>query len=177
MDPFPLVHPHCLSLVPWPGPDPTPQACTLTGNQIGNLVLCGTMPSPLSHTGQGQPFCFLGFYNSHQPGPSKSQSDLHQEGATWVRQGKHLWATCEHPETTKDVCRLSSSQCLCHYHPLELPADDAGVEERRLSGSRQYLSAQASAGKPRGRRWVYLTLSCLLKIRDIHALYYFATLL
>lgn len=95
-------------------------------------------------------FCSLGFYHSHQPGPSKSQPDLHQEGAAWVRQGKQasLSDVCCF-ETTKDVDFLPP-QCLCHYHPLELPADDAGLEECRMSGSRQHLSAQASAGKTPG---------------------------
>ena len=55
--------------------------------------------------------------------------------------------------TTKDVVFLPL-QCLCHYHPLELPTDDAGMEERCVFGSRQYLSAQASTGemqRARGR--------------------------
>lgn len=54
-------------------------------------------------------------------------------------------------ETTKDVVFLPL-QRLRHYYPLELPADDAGVEERCVFGSRQYLSAQASTGEMQGAR-------------------------
>ena len=28
------------------------QACALTGNQTSDLLVCGMMPNPLSHTGQ-----------------------------------------------------------------------------------------------------------------------------
>ena len=28
------------------------QACALTGTQAGELLVCGTVPNPLSHTGQ-----------------------------------------------------------------------------------------------------------------------------
>lgn len=41
-----------------------------------------------------------------------------------------------------------SPQCLCHHHPLELPTDDAGLEERSMLGSRQHPSTQASTGEP-----------------------------
>ena len=47
---FQLVAP---SPVPQLGITPTTQACALTGNQTGDLLLCGAMPNPLSHTGQG----------------------------------------------------------------------------------------------------------------------------
>ena len=38
---------------PQPGIWPATQACALTGNQTGDLLVCGTMPNPLSHTSQG----------------------------------------------------------------------------------------------------------------------------
>ena len=42
----------CLSYVPhWT--EPTTQACTLAGNQTGDLRLCGPTPNQLSHAGQG----------------------------------------------------------------------------------------------------------------------------
>ena len=97
-------------------------------------------------------FYSLGFYNSHQPGPSKPQSDLYQEGATWVRQGECLWVTCVKLVWGDWGCCFLPLQSLCHYHPLELPTDDAGMEECRVSGSRQHLSAQAGAGKTREAR-------------------------
>ena len=34
------------------GTEPAPQANALTGNQTGDLLLCGTTPNPLSHSGQ-----------------------------------------------------------------------------------------------------------------------------
>ena len=34
------------------GTEPAPQANALTGNQTGDLSLCGTTPNPLSHSGQ-----------------------------------------------------------------------------------------------------------------------------
>ncbi|EDM17081.1 aldehyde dehydrogenase 1 family, member L2 (predicted) [Rattus norvegicus] len=37
-------------------------------------------------------------------------------------------------------------QCLRHHHSLELPTNDAGLEECSLPGSRQHPSTQASAG-------------------------------
>ena len=33
----------CLSYTPHLGTEPTTQACALTGNQTGDLLLCGTM--------------------------------------------------------------------------------------------------------------------------------------
>ena len=97
-------------------------------------------------------FYSLGFHNSHQPGPSKSQSDLYQEGTSWVRQGECLWVTCIKLVWGDWGCLFLPLQSLCNYHPLELPADDAGMEECRVSGSRQHLSAQASTGKTREAR-------------------------
>ena len=43
----------CLSYTPHPRTKPTIQACALTRNWTGNLSVHGTMPNPLSHTGQG----------------------------------------------------------------------------------------------------------------------------
>ena len=43
----------CLSHACRLGTKPATQACALTGNRTGDLSLCGTMPNPLSHTGQG----------------------------------------------------------------------------------------------------------------------------
>ena len=43
----------CLLHAPQPGTKPTTQACALTGNWTGDLLVCGTMPNQLSHTGQG----------------------------------------------------------------------------------------------------------------------------
>ena len=40
-------------LLPQPGTEPATQACALTRNPTGNLSLCETMPSRLSHTSQG----------------------------------------------------------------------------------------------------------------------------
>ena len=97
-------------------------------------------------------FYSLGLYNSHQPGPSKSQSDLYQEGATWVRQGQCLWVTGVKLVRGDWGCLFLPLQSLCHYHPLELPADDAGMEECCVSGSRQHLSAQAGSGETREAR-------------------------
>ena len=51
----------CLSCVPWPGTEPVTQACALTRNQTGDLLLCGTMPNQMSHTGQG---CLKNFCKS-----------------------------------------------------------------------------------------------------------------
>ena len=44
----------CLSHTPQTGTRPATQACVLTENRAGDLVLCGTMPHTLSHMGQGQ---------------------------------------------------------------------------------------------------------------------------
>ena len=43
---LPLVH---LQLGTWP----TTQACALTGNQTGDLLVCRLVLNPLSHTSQG----------------------------------------------------------------------------------------------------------------------------
>lgn len=58
-------------------------------------------------------FCGLGFYDSHQPGPSQSQSDLYQEGAAWVRQGERVRDLRELccSETTKDAVFPPCSVC------------------------------------------------------------------
>ena len=37
------------------GTDPTAQACALTGNQTGDLLVCRPALNPLSHTSQGFP--------------------------------------------------------------------------------------------------------------------------
>ena len=37
----------------WTGTKHTTKACALTGNRTSNLLLCGTKPNQLSHTGQG----------------------------------------------------------------------------------------------------------------------------
>ena len=39
--------------VPQPGTKPTAQACALTGDGTGDLLLCGMKPNQLSHTDQG----------------------------------------------------------------------------------------------------------------------------
>ena len=43
----------CFSQVPLAGTEPATQACALTRNWTGNLLVCGTVPNQLSHTGQG----------------------------------------------------------------------------------------------------------------------------
>ena len=43
----------CLSYMPQAWTEPAAKACALTREQTGNLSLCGTMPSQLSHTSQG----------------------------------------------------------------------------------------------------------------------------
>ena len=43
---LPLAHPQL-------GTRPTTQACVLTGNQTSDLLVCGMIPNPLSHTSQG----------------------------------------------------------------------------------------------------------------------------
>ena len=40
-------------------PDPTTQACALTGNQTGNPLVCRLVLNPLSHTSQGHKQLFL----------------------------------------------------------------------------------------------------------------------
>ena len=40
----------CLSYMPWPGPEPTTQACALTGIWTSDPSLYKTMPNPLRHT-------------------------------------------------------------------------------------------------------------------------------
>ena len=47
LDWLPLEHPQ---LGTWPAT----QACAPPGNQPGNILVCGTMPSPLSHTSEGR---------------------------------------------------------------------------------------------------------------------------
>ena len=42
---LPLAHPQ-------PGTWHTTQACDLSGNQTSDLLVCGMMPNPLSHTCQ-----------------------------------------------------------------------------------------------------------------------------
>ena len=42
----------CIPYAPQ-GTDPATQACALSGNRTGELLLCLTTPAPLSHTGQG----------------------------------------------------------------------------------------------------------------------------
>ena len=43
----------CLSY--GPGTKHTTQTFALTGNRTADLLLCGMMPNPLSHMGQGRP--------------------------------------------------------------------------------------------------------------------------
>ena len=43
----------CLSNVPWLGTGPSTQACALTGNRTGDLLLYGTTFNQLGHAGQG----------------------------------------------------------------------------------------------------------------------------
>ena len=43
----------CFSCMTQPEARPATQACAMTGNQTGNLLLCWTTASQLSHTGQG----------------------------------------------------------------------------------------------------------------------------
>ena len=49
----------CLPSVPWPGTEPATQAHALTGNQTGELSLCGTMPNQLSHTSQSNKWLLM----------------------------------------------------------------------------------------------------------------------
>ena len=44
----------CLLYVPLLQTEPASLACAPTRNGTGNLVLCGTAPNQLSHTGQGR---------------------------------------------------------------------------------------------------------------------------
>ena len=46
-------HQSVASCMPPPGAWPATQACALTGNRIGNLLVHRKMPNPLSHTSQG----------------------------------------------------------------------------------------------------------------------------
>ena len=43
----------CLSHISLPGSKPATQACALTGNRTGGLLLCRMMPKQRSHTSQG----------------------------------------------------------------------------------------------------------------------------
>ena len=56
---------NCLLYAPQPGTEPTTQACAPTGNRTRDLSLCGTTPTPRSHTGQGLGSVFLPGYGSH----------------------------------------------------------------------------------------------------------------
>ena len=52
---------HWLPLVcTQPGTEPKTQACALTRNPSGDILLCGTMSNLLSHTGQG--YCLFFFF-------------------------------------------------------------------------------------------------------------------
>ena len=53
VDRLPLTHHH-------PGTWPTTQACALTGNRTGDLLVCRPALNPLSHTSQGKD---IGYYN------------------------------------------------------------------------------------------------------------------
>lgn len=44
-----------------------------------------------------------------------------------------------------------SPQRLRHHHPLELPTDDAGLEERSMPGGGQHPGPQAGTGEPHQR--------------------------
>lgn len=45
-----------------------------------------------------------------------------------------------------------SSQRVCHSDPLELPADDAGVEDGGLPGGREHRGPQTRSGQAPGTR-------------------------
>ena len=49
----------CLYHVSQARTKPVTQACALTKNWTGDLLLCGMMPNPLSHTGQGSTFFLI----------------------------------------------------------------------------------------------------------------------
>ena len=49
----------CLSCAPSQETGPATQACALTGNRTGGLLLCRMMTTPLSHTSQGRSFSFI----------------------------------------------------------------------------------------------------------------------
>ena len=49
----------CISQAPHLGTEPATWAHALARIQTGDPPLCGTMPNPLSHMGQGQPFLFI----------------------------------------------------------------------------------------------------------------------
>ena len=60
---------------------PATQACALTGNGTTNISLCGTMPSQLSHTGQGVPALFTEPSSSillSQPAFTPPSQDAHR---------------------------------------------------------------------------------------------------
>ena len=46
-----------LLYMPQPGTKAATQACGLTRNQTGNVLVCGRTHNPLSHTSQGQGLC------------------------------------------------------------------------------------------------------------------------
>ena len=53
IDRLPLLHLPTRDQIHNPGTESTTQARAPTGNHTGGLSLGGTMPEPLSHTGQG----------------------------------------------------------------------------------------------------------------------------
>ena len=50
--------------MPCPGTKPATLACALMGNRTNNALLCGTMPSQLSHASQGGTLLFCVFMAS-----------------------------------------------------------------------------------------------------------------
>lgn len=86
-----------------------------------------TMTSILTCAGEDDP---------HQPGPAQSESDLHQEGASGVSVGRNgpsaqtHGCVCWSCSISEDLLLL---QRVRHRHPVELPLDDAGLEECCLS--------------------------------------------
>lgn len=87
-----------------------------------------TMTSILTCAGEDDP---------HQPGPAQPESHLHQEGASGVSVGRYgpsaqkRGCVCWSCGISEDLLLLL--QCVRHRHPVELPLDDAGLEERCLS--------------------------------------------
>ena len=68
----------CFSPMPRLGTKPTTQACALTRNQIGDLLLCGTMPNQLSHTSRGKLYYFkCPAFN--QPGKQESMAHTQEK--------------------------------------------------------------------------------------------------
>ena len=56
-----------LSYAPWPETGPATQACTLTENQIGNILVYRTMPNQLNYTDQSFPALFFFLTTDYYP--------------------------------------------------------------------------------------------------------------